>query len=77
MIDAEQFNADQLAFWNGHGGQTWVQRQEHTDITLARVSEALLAFAAPASIRDALAAHVDASRVRLPGAMWLVSSAPA
>ena len=47
MTDAGQFSADQLACWNGHGGQTWVQRQEHTDITLARVSEALLAFAAP------------------------------
>lgn len=47
MADAEQFNADQLAFWNGVGGSTWVKRQEHTDITLAPVSDALLAFAAP------------------------------
>jgi SAM-dependent methyltransferase len=47
MADAEQFNADQLAFWNGQGGNTWVARQEHTDITLARMSEALLAFASP------------------------------
>ena len=47
MADAEQFNADQLAFWNGQGGHTWVARQEHTDITLAPVSEALLALAAP------------------------------
>ena len=47
MADSEQFNADQLAFWNGAGGQTWVARQEHTDITLAPVSEALLALAAP------------------------------
>ncbi len=43
----EEFNADQLAFWNGLGAQTWVARQEHTDITLAPVSEALLAFATP------------------------------
>jgi|GEM_PF-2735718 hypothetical protein len=49
MADPEQFNADQLAFWNGPGGHTWVARQEHTDITLAPVSEALLALAAPAS----------------------------
>ena len=34
MADAEQFNADQLALWNGQGGRTWVARQEHTDITL-------------------------------------------
>ncbi len=47
MADAEQFNADQLAFWNGRGGHTWVARQAHTDITLAPVTEALLAFAAP------------------------------
>jgi SAM-dependent methyltransferase len=47
MATPEQFNADQLAFWNGPGGRTWVTRQEHTDITLAPVSEALLALAAP------------------------------
>jgi precorrin-6B methylase 2 len=47
MAGPEQFNADQLAFWNGQGGRTWVARQEHTDITLAPVSEALLALAAP------------------------------
>lgn len=47
MAEPEQFNADQLAFWNGPGGHTWVERQEHTDITLAPVTEALLAFAAP------------------------------
>jgi SAM-dependent methyltransferase len=45
--DPEQINADQLAFWNGLGGHTWVERQEHTDITLAPVTEALLAFATP------------------------------
>jgi len=33
--------------------------------------------AAVASIRQALAAHLDGASVRLPGAMWLVSSAPA
>jgi SAM-dependent methyltransferase len=43
----EEINADQLAFWNGPGGRTWVARQEHTDITLAPVTEALVAFAAP------------------------------
>jgi SAM-dependent methyltransferase len=47
VADPEQINADQLAFWNGAGGHTWVARQEHTDITLAPVMEALLAFAAP------------------------------
>jgi SAM-dependent methyltransferase len=47
MADADQVNADMLSFWNGTGGHTWVARQAHTDITLAQVSEALLAFAAP------------------------------
>jgi SAM-dependent methyltransferase len=47
MADPEQFNADQLAFWNGLGGRAWVVRQAHTDITLAPVSEALLDLAAP------------------------------
>jgi hypothetical protein len=42
VADPEQINADQLAFWNGPGGHTWVARQEHTDITLAPVTEALL-----------------------------------
>ena len=49
MAETEQFNADQLAYWNGPGGHTWVARQEHTDITLAPVSEALLALAAPSA----------------------------
>jgi hypothetical protein len=33
--------------------------------------------AAIASVREALAPHLDGASVRLPGAMWLVSSAPA
>jgi SAM-dependent methyltransferase len=33
--------------------------------------------AAIVSIREALAAHLDGASVRLPGAMWLVSSTPA
>jgi len=47
MADAEEINADQLTFWNGVGGHTWVARQAHTDITLTPVTEALLAHAAP------------------------------
>jgi len=33
--------------------------------------------AATASIREALTPHLDGASVRPPGAMWLVSSAPA
>jgi SAM-dependent methyltransferase len=47
MATPEEINADMLAFWNGRGGHTWVDRQAHTDITLEPVTEALLAFAAP------------------------------
>lgn len=47
MADPETTNADQLAFWNGRGGRVWVERQAHTDLVLAPVSEALLALAAP------------------------------
>jgi SAM-dependent methyltransferase len=46
-MTVEEINADMLAFWNGKGGHTWVARQEHTDITLSPVMDALLAFAAP------------------------------
>jgi SAM-dependent methyltransferase len=46
-MTAEEINADMLAFWNGKGGHIWVSRQEHTDITLAPVTDALLTFAAP------------------------------
>ena len=47
MPAPEEINADMLSFWNGKGGHTWVARQEHTDITLTPVTDALLAFAAP------------------------------
>jgi len=47
MATPEEINADMLAFWNGKGGDTWVDRQEHTDITLMPVTDALVAFAAP------------------------------
>jgi len=33
--------------------------------------------AAVASLREALAPHAESGSVRLPGAMWLISSAPA
>ena len=42
-----------------------------------RGQPAEIVTAAVASIREALAAHLDGASVRLPGAMWLVSSAAA
>ena len=47
MQTRDEINADMRAFWDGPGGQTWVDRQAHTDITLQPVTDALLAFAAP------------------------------
>ena len=47
MPGPEDINTDMLAFWNGHGGRTWVERQAHTDAVLLPVTEALLEFAAP------------------------------
>jgi SAM-dependent methyltransferase len=47
MADSEQFNADQLAFWNGPGGDVWVARQQHTDVTLAPAMDAVLGLAQP------------------------------
>jgi SAM-dependent methyltransferase len=47
MATPEEIDADMLAFWNGKGGDIWVARQQHTDITLAPATNALLAFAAP------------------------------
>ena len=54
MAAPEEINADMLAFWNGKGGHTWVARQEHTDITLTPVTDALLGFAAPRAGEQAL-----------------------
>jgi SAM-dependent methyltransferase len=47
MADPQEIDADQRAFWNGAGGETWVARQAHTDAILTPVTEALLAHAAP------------------------------
>ena len=47
MAAPREIDADMLAFWNGKGGNTWVARQKHTDITLTPVTDALIAFAAP------------------------------
>ena len=78
MVDPEQFNADQLAFGNGLGGPTWVVRQAHTDITLAPVSEALLALSAPraraAGITNVDWRQADAATAALDGFDLLASN---
>jgi len=64
MATPEEINADMLAFWNGNGGQTWVARQEHTDITLTPVTNALLGVAAPCRGDRGLISAAAAARPR-------------
>lgn len=35
-------NADQIAYWNGPGGQRWADRQQNQDLVLAPVADVLL-----------------------------------
>src|SRR5450432_1087558 len=40
-------NADQIAYWNGPGGQHWADRQQTQDVVLAPVADALIERAGP------------------------------
>jgi SAM-dependent methyltransferase len=40
-------NADEIAYWNGAGGQSWVKRQASWDIVLSPVAEAVMRAARP------------------------------
>ncbi|HLX16246.1 MAG TPA: methyltransferase domain-containing protein [Bradyrhizobium sp.] len=42
-------NADQIAYWNGPGGQRWADRQHAQDIVLAPVADALIGRARAAA----------------------------
>jgi SAM-dependent methyltransferase len=42
-------NADQVAYWNGPGGERWRERQQDQDTLLAPVTDVLLQRAAPAA----------------------------
>ena len=46
MSDAALLHANQIAYWNGAGGDHWVRRQELTDLVLTPVAEVVLARAA-------------------------------
>ena len=35
-------NADQIAYWNGPGGQRWADRQQIQDIVLAPVADVVI-----------------------------------
>jgi SAM-dependent methyltransferase len=40
-------NADQIAYWNGPGGQRWADRQQAQDIVLGPIADALIGRARP------------------------------
>jgi SAM-dependent methyltransferase len=40
-------NADQIAYWNGPGGQRWADRQQAQDILLRPIADALIDRASP------------------------------
>jgi SAM-dependent methyltransferase len=42
-------NADQIAYWNGPGGQRWADRQQAQDILLAPIADTLIDRARPTS----------------------------
>jgi SAM-dependent methyltransferase len=42
-------NADQIAYWNGPGGQRWADRQQAQDILLAPVADILIDRAKPSA----------------------------
>jgi SAM-dependent methyltransferase len=44
---AHDQNADQIAYWNGPGGQRWADRQQSQDVVLAPVLDALIERARP------------------------------
>jgi SAM-dependent methyltransferase len=47
MNQPTDIHAQQLAYWNGPGAEMWVVRQAQMDASLAPVSRAILAHAAP------------------------------
>jgi ubiquinone/menaquinone biosynthesis C-methylase UbiE len=46
-LTADDHNADQIAYWNGPGGQRWLDRQQTHDALLAPIADVLLDRAAP------------------------------
>jgi SAM-dependent methyltransferase len=42
-------NADQIAYWNGPGGQRWADRQRSQDVLLAPIADLLIDRARPAA----------------------------
>jgi ubiquinone/menaquinone biosynthesis C-methylase UbiE len=49
LPSGHDLNADQIAYWNGPGGQRWADRQQSQDILLAPVADLLIERARPAA----------------------------
>ena len=45
--EGHQQNADQIAYWNGPGGQRWADRQQAQDVLLAPIADLLIDRARP------------------------------
>jgi len=45
--DGHEQNADQIAYWNGPGGQRWADRQQTQDVVLGPVADVLIDHARP------------------------------
>jgi SAM-dependent methyltransferase len=45
--DGHEQNADQIAYWNGPGGQRWADRQQTQDIVLGPIADILIDRAKP------------------------------
>jgi SAM-dependent methyltransferase len=46
-LTGHEQNADQIAYWNGPGGQRWANRQQAQDVVLAPIAELLIDRARP------------------------------
>jgi SAM-dependent methyltransferase len=62
-------NAEQIEYWNGKVGETWVQMQERMDSALTPVTAALLAAAAPQAGESILDIGCGAGETTLAAAL--------
>lgn len=69
-------NAEQIAYWNGPGGEHWTRRQDVHDAVLAPISFAAIACAAPRAGESAIdigcgcgATTLELARLIAPGAV--------
>ncbi|HVS78570.1 MAG TPA: methyltransferase domain-containing protein, partial [Steroidobacteraceae bacterium] len=49
LLAADDCNAEQVTYWNGHAGERWRARQQDQDALLAPIADLLLQRAAPSA----------------------------